>query len=115
MLNKRFKHKIDEFSKQKKEIRRAQHEFKIDIINFMAERDLSVNVLFFGSTFGIETKTPPNESVPSLHRIPLSVLNDFCNHFGCTFQCTACEGHRYIFYFDNIDDIGDDLLRGSSI
>ena len=102
MTNKRFKDCLVEFDKAKQKMEREIIMFKLDIKEFMINKGIPVKVLFFGEigeTFGLEIDLNRDnwEDVPS--KIPLDVLTDFCNEFGCDFEYTNCNGHRWIFSF----------------
>ena len=55
-----------------------------------------IKLMFFGDAFGLDLFSS------NVSKIPLNVLVDFCEEFGCTFEYTNSDGHRYIFSFDGL-------------
>ncbi len=102
MTEKQFKDVLIEFDKVKQNLDAARRNFKIDVIVFMKEKGIPVRVVFFGDSFGldIDFDAPNWQNVPL--KIPLNVLCDFCKEFGCEFEYTACDGHRWIFSFGGL-------------
>lgn len=102
MTEKRFKDCLVEFNNIKQELEYNKLKFAHEVSEFMRNKGIPVKVLFFGDCFGldIDLNVPDWENVPL--KIPLNVLTDFCNEFGCDFECTACKGERWIFGFDGL-------------
>jgi len=58
--------------------------------------------LFFGDSFGVDIMVSIYNTPKDL-RIPVKVLYEFCEEFGCDFKYTTCEGRRWIFTFDGLE------------
>ena len=102
MTKKEFKKSIVEFEKAKQKLNKSKRKFVFDVKEFMRVHKLTVKVLFFGDTFGLDIVINWDNIGNSPRKIPLNVLTDFCNTFGCKFEYTNCDGNRYIFSFDGL-------------
>lgn len=100
MTEKRFKNALIEFDKAKHDLKYAKMIFQNDVIIFMRKKGIPVRVLFFGDTFGLDIMRNWYD-VP--RKIPLDVLTDFCNEFGCEYEYTNYDGKRWIFSFDKLN------------
>ena len=102
MTKKRFKDVLIEFDKAKRNLENEQQNFRIDVMRFMKNKGIPVRVVFFGDSFGldIDFDVPNWQDVPL--KMPLNVLCDFCKEFGCDFEYTNCDGHRWIFSFGGL-------------
>lgn len=101
MTGKKFKNSLIEFDKAKKELHEQKMDFIFDVKRYMLKNGIHVRVLFFGDTFGLDIILGNNLS-ETPQKIPLSVLSNFCDRYGCEFEYTNCDGKRYIFSFDGI-------------
>lgn len=102
MSEKRFKNTLIEFEKSKKELEKEKRTFVFDVKEFMLKNGIPVKVLFFGDTFGLDIDLNVHNWREIPRKIPLSVLTDFCNEFGCEFERTINDGDRWIFSFDGV-------------
>ena len=102
MTKKEFKKSIIEFEKAKQELNKSKRKFVFDVKEFMRMHEIPVRVLFFGTTFGLDIEINWNNIGNAPRKIPLNVLTDFCNTFGCEFEYINCDGKRYIFSFDGL-------------
>lgn len=103
MTNKRFRNVLIEFDKVKQNIEREKKTFAFDVKEFMRNKGIPVKILFFGKTFGLDIDVNVNNWQDVPRKIPLDVLSDFCKEFGCEFEYTNCDGHRWIFSFDKLN------------
>ena len=103
MTEKQFKKSIIEFDKATQEFNKTKWKFIFDVMEFMKNKGIPVRVLFFGNTFGLDIERNWDNMANSPRKIPLSVLTDFCNTFGCEFEYSKCDGKRYIFSFDGLN------------
>lgn len=103
MTEKPFKDCLIEFNKAKQNLNESKMQFECDVIEFMRDKGISVRVLFFGNTFGLDINIPINNFGNISRKIPLDILTDFCDEFGCEFEYTNCDGARYIFSFDGLN------------
>lgn len=102
MTNKRFRNCLIEFDKVKQNLEKEKRTFKFDVTEFMRDKGIPVRVLFFGDTFGLDIDLSFNNWRDVPRKIPLDVLTDFCNEFGCEYEKTV-NGHRWIFSFYGLD------------
>ena len=102
MTNKRFRNVLIEFDEVKQNIEREKKTFAFDVKEFMRNKGIPVRILFFGKTFGLDIDVNVSnwQNVP--RKIPLDVLSDFCNEFGCDFEYNNCDGDRWIFSFNGM-------------
>jgi len=98
-----FKDCLIEFNKTKQNFNEIKEQFVYDVYDFMENKGILVRVLFFGDTFGLDIKRNWDNMTNSPRKIPLNVLTEFCNTFGCEFEYTKCGGSRYIFSFDGLN------------
>ena len=103
MTNKRFRNVLIEFDKVKQNIEREKKTFVFDVKEFMRNKGIPVKILFFGKTFGLDIDVNVSNWQDVPRKIPLDVLSDFCKEFGCEFEYTNCDGHRWIFSFDKLN------------
>lgn len=107
MVNTRFKERLEQCEKLKNQFKKDKEEFKYDVIRFMGNRGIPVEINFFGGTFGVDihtTKQYCSSESEALLKIPLNILMDFCNEFGCEYEHTIDSiGRRYIFSFNGLD------------
>ena len=101
--NKRFKNALIEFEKAKKELENEKRTFVFDVETFMLKNRIPIKVLFFGDSFGLDINLNIHDWSETPRKIPLSVLTSFCDEFGCEFECTVCDGNRWIFNFNGMD------------
>ena len=108
---------MEEVKKLKDSIRyRSEHkkiieEFKHAIKNyFWKEYDVPVSVLTGVTWFAIEKNISIVRNMDSdkaehmwKFEFTIDVLYKFCKTFECKFEHTACDGHRYVFTFDDVD------------
>ena len=95
--NKHFKQDIINWNNAQEEFKKSKGEFKFDCQEFMRNNGIKgVRLMFFGDTFGLDILCS------NVSKIPLNVLVDFCEKFGCTFERTIDSGERYIFNFDGL-------------
>jgi len=92
--NKRFKQDVIDLNNIKKKFERSKREFKFDCEEFMRNNGIKVKLMFFGDSFGLD--------ISNVSKIPLNILVDFCEEFGCTFEYTNNYGQRYFFSFDGL-------------
>jgi len=102
MTKKGFKKCIIDFNKAKKDLEKSKRDFKYEVMDFMRDKGIPVNVLFFGDTFGLDIRLNIDNWQNIPRKIPLDVLTDFCKEFGCEFEYTNCDGERYIFSFNGL-------------
>lgn len=103
MTEKQFKQYLLNFDKAKKTLEQEKMNFKFDVIGFMRNNGIPVKVLFFGNTFGLDIDVNIHNFSNVPRKIPLNVLSDFCEEFGCDFEYTNCDGERYIFSFNGLN------------
>lgn len=103
MTEKRFKKSIIVFNDAKRSFEKSKELFEFEVINFMEEKGIPVRILFFVDTFGLDIRVDINSFKNVPRKIPLNVLTDFCNEFGCEFEYTNCDGERYIFSFNGLN------------
>lgn len=103
MTGKRFKNSVIEFNKVKRNFKESGRSFKFDVKEFMERRGIPVSVLFFGTSFGLDIRVDVKNWRDVPRKIPLDVLSDFCDEFGCEFEYTNCDGNRYIFTFNGLE------------
>ena len=107
MTNTRFKKRLKEYDELINQLKYDKEEFKYDVIRFMKSRGIPVRINFFGDTFGVDihiTKQDCSSESEVPLKIPLNVLMDFCNEFGCEYEHTIDSlGKRYIFSFNGLD------------
>lgn len=103
MTEKQFKNCLIEFDKAKQTFKRKKVAFVVDVMKFMEDKDIPIKVLFFGDTFGLDIVVNRYNFRDVPRTIPLKVLMDFCDEFGCEFQYTCCDGSRWIFSFNGLD------------
>ena len=101
--NNHFKDCLIEYDKSKQNLKKNKRKFKYNVIEFMRNKGIPIKVLFFGNTFGLDIAININNVGNVPRKIPLDVLTDFCNKFGCEFEYTNCDGKRYIFSFNGLD------------
>ena len=102
MTNKRFRNVLIEFDKVKQNIEREKKTFAFDVKEFMRNKGIPVNVLFFGKTFGLDINVNVSNLQDVPRKIPLDVLSDFCKEFGCDFEYNNYDGDRWIFSFNGM-------------
>ena len=102
-MTKRFKNCLIEFDKAKQKLEREKTTFIFDVKEFMRDKGIPVRVLFFGDTFGLDIVVTMDNFRDVPRTIPLNVLMDFCDEFGCEFQYNNCDGNRWIFSFNGLD------------
>ena len=102
MTEKRFKESIVAFNNAKRSLEESKQLFKFEVIDFMEDNGIPVRVLFFGDAFGLDIRVDVDNWRNVPRKIPLNVLTDFCNEFGCEFEYTNCDGERYIFSFNGL-------------
>lgn len=96
--NKRFKQDVIDWNNTIKEFEESKEEFKFDCEEFMRNNAIKgVKLMFFGDAFGLDIYCS------NVSKIPLNILVNFCEEFGCTFEYTNCHGQRYIFSFDGLN------------
>ena len=102
-MNEQFKEAIIEFDKATQKFENEKRTFEYDVKIFMRDKGIPIKIAFFGSTFGldIDLDAPNGSDIP--RKIPINVLYDFCNEFGCDFERTACDGERWIFTFNGLN------------
>ena len=103
MTNKRFKNVLIEFDKTKENLKREKKTFEFDVREFMRNKGIPVKILFFGNTFGLDINLNVSNWQDVPRKIPLDVLSDFCNEFGCDFEYNNCDGNRWVFSFNGMD------------
>ena len=102
MTEKRFKNCLNKFDKAKQKLEREKTTFIFDVTEFMRDKGIPIRVLFFGDEFGLDIVNGNNfRDVP--RTIPLNILMDFCDEFGCEYLYTNCGGNRWIFSFNGLD------------
>ena len=101
-MTEQFKDVLIEFDKAKQNLDDAKRTFQFDVIVFMKKRGISVRVLFFGNSFGLDIDLNVSNWQDVPRKIPLDVLSDFCKEFGCEYEYTNCDGDRWIFSFNGL-------------
>lgn len=104
-----FKQSVIRFNNAKKDFEKQKRNFKFNVIEFMRNKGIPVRVSFYGDTFGIDIRVDVDNWREVPRKIPLDVLTDFCNEFGCEFEYTNSDGERYIFSFNGLS-IGFNIL-----
>lgn len=99
---KRFRDCVVEFDKAKQKMEKEKRIFAFDVKEFMRDKGIPVEILFFGDTFGLDIDLNIKNWRDVPLKIPLDVLSDFCKEFGCDFEYNNCDGHRWIFSFDGL-------------
>lgn len=102
-MNNRFKACLMEFDEITQKLKEEKREFAYAVETFMENKGIPVKVLFFGDTFGLDIRVTWDNYKDVPRKIPLNVLSDFCEEFGCEFEYTNCDGNRYIFTFGKLD------------
>ena len=104
--NKRFKNSLIEFDKAKQKLEDEKRQFKFDVMDFMRDKGIPIEIRFFGDSFGLDINyfdnTWKNAPLKIPRKISLNVLSDFCKEFDCEFEYTTCDGERYIFSFNGM-------------
>lgn len=101
MTKKEFKKSIVEFEKAKQKLNKSKRKFVFDVKEFMRVHKLTVKVLFFGDTFGLDIVINWDNIGNSPRKIPLNVLTDFCNTLDVNLNIqTAMEKDIFLVLMD---------------
>lgn len=100
--NKQFKNSLIKFNNLKQKLEKEKAVFALDVKYFMRNKGIPVKIQFFGDTFGLDIVLNIRNISDTPRKIPLDVVTDFCNEFGCEFEYTNCNGERYIFSFNGL-------------
>lgn len=101
--NKQFKDALIEFDKAKKDFVKNRDKFKFDVMDFMKDKGIPVKVMFFTNFFEVAIDYYAINNFDTIPKqIPLDVLSDFCEKFGCVCDFSKCKGHRYFFKFNGL-------------
>ena len=101
-MNLRFKRAVTEYNHIISQFEDDKRLFIRDVENFFHKYRIPVKVLFFIDCFGIDINVNMNNVCEVPLSIPVKVLYEFCEEFGCDFKYTSCNGNRWIFSFDNL-------------
>ena len=101
MTKKEFKKSIVEIEKAKQKLNKSKRKFVFDVKEFMRVHKLTVKVLFFGDTFGLDIVINWDNIGNSPRKIPLNVLTDFCNTLDVNLNIqTAMEKDIFLVLMD---------------